>query len=160
MATTEYARDSDGTARFLLQVPAFQGLARQARRVGLLPVANHCVDPGPHRRTPPSYVLAQPRTSDAAHRSPRDDRSTGAGKSGCRRSAADPLVACSHRGAPRRRSREGASGGSWVQTLPRKTREGNPPRWIPFPLTAAPVDRTGGQVQRPEVDQTVAGTPS
>jgi Phage derived protein Gp49-like (DUF891) len=47
-----------------------------------------------------------------------------------------------------------------VQTLPRKTREGNPPRWIPFPLTAAPVDRTGGQVQRPEVDQTVAGTPS
>jgi hypothetical protein len=51
-----------------------------------LPVANHCVDRGPHRRTPPSYVLAQRRTSDAAHRSPRDDRSTGAGKSGCRRS--------------------------------------------------------------------------
>ena len=41
------------------------------------------------------------------------------------------------------------------------TKEGDPPRWIPFFLTAALVDRTArARFNDRKVDQTFAGTPS
>jgi hypothetical protein len=138
MATTEYARDSDGAATFLLQAPAFQGLARQAGRVGICrwPIIASTQAPTAalHRRMCwPNAERPTPPTDRLETTDPPAPGSQGAG-------AADPLVACSHRGARRRRSREGASGGSWSKLSLEKREKGThrggspshsqPRRWI------------------------------
>jgi hypothetical protein len=82
----------------------------------------------------------------------------GAGRSGRRRS--NPLAASRRPRARRRRPGGVASGVSGIPTIPSRTKEGNPPRRIPFPLTAALSIGRAGRFYDRTVDRAVTGRPS